>query len=245
MSDAAGTDGLILCLDTSTDASVALVRQGTVLARRRSGSDRRHAETLVPMIAAALTQAGAGPDDVDAVVVGTGPAPFTGLRVGLATARTFAQARGIEVFGVCSLDALALAAGPGPVLVVTDAKRRELYYARYQVGADDVQVLAGPDVAAPERIADAHGDLIAVGRVHGPGLIVAAERLGAPTPDAAEPVAASDSAEAPVVVTDPVDPVHLARIAERRRVTGGELSLTPLYLRRPDVHPAPVRKRAR
>lgn len=224
---------LILCLDTSSDAGVALYRDGQVLSARRSATDRRHAETLIPMVQDALAEAGRDVSDVDAVVVGTGPAPFTGLRAGLATAQAFAQARDIDVAGVCSLDALALAAGTGEVLVVSDARRRELYYARYQVDDQDVRPTHPPAVAAPEQIVAEHADLIRSGQVHGPGLVVAADRLGL-GPEAAHGPA-----------TDPVDPVNLARIAIRRRVTGGDLSVTPRYLRRPDVHPGGARKRVR
>lgn len=224
---------VVLSLDTSTDASVALYRDGQVLSRQRSHSDRRHAEMLVPMIHQALGEAGLGPREVSTVVIGTGPAPFTGLRVGLATGQAFAHARGVQALGVCSLDALALAAGDGQVLVVTDARRRELYYARYQVsGACAEQVLA-PAVGAPQQIAAEHADLIHSAQVRGPGLLVAGGQLGL------------DPGALPAMASDGVDPVDLARLALHRREAGGDLSLTPLYLRRPDVHPAAARKRVR
>src|SRR5699024_4889318 len=96
-------------------------------------------EVLTPQIMGCLADASASPEDLDAVVVGRGPGPFTGLRVGMVTAASFGHALGIPVHGVCSLDAIAAEAGgqAGPVpqgefLVVTDARRREVYWARYR-----------------------------------------------------------------------------------------------------------------
>ncbi|MGC0142859.1 tRNA (adenosine(37)-N6)-threonylcarbamoyltransferase complex dimerization subunit type 1 TsaB [Pseudactinotalea sp. Z1732] len=262
-------EGLVLALDTSSDAAVALCRTGPgeqsvqVLARSRSGDGRRHAETLVPMIQQVLTGAGADADQVGAVVAGTGPAPFTGLRVGLVTARGFARARGISAYGVCSLDALALAAGAGgsavspggtgglgtpEVLVVTDARRREVYYARYRVGAEDVTAVAGPAVAAPAQVAADHADLIEAGAVFGPAAVLYADVF---TPAAgATPAGAAGSGEAGLVPDGalapgaPVDPALLAQIMVHRRSHDGDLSLEPRYLRRPDVHHSAGRKRA-
>ena len=89
-------------------------------------------------------------EDLEAIVVGCGPGPFTGLRVGMATAAAYGHALGLPVHGVCSLDAIGIVAG-GNLLVVTDARRREVYWARYR---DGVRV-EGPAVAAPGRCASA------------------------------------------------------------------------------------------
>src|SRR5689334_24959835 len=111
----------------------------------------RHGEMLAPGIADVLAQAGATSRDVTAVAVGVGPGPFTGLRVGLVTARTLALALGIPVHGVCSLDVLAAqAVGEGavdrPFLVATDARRKEVYWAAY----DERGVRLGdPEVSRP------------------------------------------------------------------------------------------------
>ena len=284
---------LLLGLDTSADAAVALCRQAAdgsleVMGRSRSGDGRRHAETLVPMILDVLTGAAATMPQVGTIVVGTGPAPFTGLRVGLATARSLARARGIEAFGVCSLDALALAAGrvmttdwaresapesdlgcgsgsdtdldsgsgsgrdigrdidsdidsdrdnAREVLVVSDARRREVYYGRYRTGGADITTLIGPAVATPADVAAEHADLVEAGAIFGPALGLYGEILTGPSAtDAGTTVLGHRVA--------PVDPADLVRLALVRRTAGGDLSLTPRYLRRPDVHVAPGRKRA-
>lgn len=132
---------IVLALDTASAAtSVALVEGETTLASATHIDARRHAEVLTPMIAEVL--AGRG---VDAVVCGVGPGPYTGLRVGVATAQALALAWQVPVVGVCSLDALARRAREmgvdGEFIVALDARRHEVYWARY-----DEQRLAGPFV---------------------------------------------------------------------------------------------------
>lgn len=229
---------VLLALDTSGDIAVSLVAldgdvPGPVLAARRVAEQRRHAELLAPMITQVLADAGAHRGDVTAVVVGTGPAPFTGLRAGLVTARVLARALGVPVHGVPSLDALAVqafAAGvttEGDVLVVTDARRREVYAARYRTAGQnegpDVATVAGPLVERPDVVAET---LAAGAAVVGPGTALYPELLraapGAPTT---------------------LDPAALAALAMTRVARGAELPTEPLYLRRPDVTPAVTRKR--
>ena len=140
---------LVLALDTATPAVTAgVVRVAgdslEVLAEHVTVDPRAHAEQLTPNIVGALGEAGVGVDQLDAVVVGCGPGPFTGLRVGMATAAAFGHALGLPVHGVCSLDAIA-AGTTGDVLVVTDARRREVYWARYRDG----RRFDGPAVNAP------------------------------------------------------------------------------------------------
>jgi tRNA threonylcarbamoyl adenosine modification protein YeaZ len=209
---------LVLILDTSTPAVTAAVADGlTVLAESRTVDGRAHGELLAPAVERVLRQAGAGPRDLGAIVVGTGPGPFTGLRVGLVTAASMGQALGIPTYGVCSLDALPV---PGEtVLVATDARRREVYWAVY--GPDGVR-RHGPDVSAPSDV-DLHGATVAVGD----GAIRYADVL--PVPVRAEP-------RYP-------EPAAFARLAADRVAAKapGE-RLTPLYLRRPDAVAATVRK---
>jgi tRNA threonylcarbamoyl adenosine modification protein YeaZ len=141
---------LVLAIDTATPAVTAGVVKLDgidVLAQRVTVDARAHAETLTPNALAALHDAGLTVDDLGAVVVGCGPGPFTGLRVGMATAAAYGHALGIPVHGVCSLDAIGVDTR-GDVLVVTDARRREVYWARYR---DGVRV-DGPAVDAPADV---------------------------------------------------------------------------------------------
>ncbi|WP_421743566.1 tRNA (adenosine(37)-N6)-threonylcarbamoyltransferase complex dimerization subunit type 1 TsaB [Cellulomonas sp.] len=222
----------VLALDTSSAVAVALTDDaGVVLAARSDAQQRHHAELLAPMIADVLAEAGVDRRELTAVVVGTGPAPFTGLRVGLVTARTFALALGIPVHGVPSLDAVALQASrvlPSgtDALVATDARRREVYWALYRlVGPGAIEVLAGPEVAAAADVAadPRTAGALAIGR----GALL--------YPD----VLRSGSTTGPL---DP-DPAELARLALARRAAGEELGTEPLYLRRPDAVPQAARKR--
>lgn len=228
---------MLLALDTSGDIAVSLLALdgdvlGPVVAARRATEQRRHAELLAPMITQVLADAGAHRGDVTAVVVGTGPAPYTGLRAGLVTARVLARALGVPVHGVPSLDALAaqaFAAGVAnerEVLVVTDARRREVYAARYRAAGQnegpDVATVVGPLVEKPDVVART----LATGAVVvGPGAAL--------HPDLA------------AVATGPteLDPAWLAALALTRVARGTELGTAPLYLRRPDVTPAATRKR--
>lgn len=139
---------LVLAIDTATPAVTAgVVRvDGDIvelLAEQVTVDPRAHAERLTPNIVGALADAEVSGDRLDAVVVGCGPGPFTGLRVGMATAAAFGHALGIPVRGVCSLDAIAVGTA-GEVLVVTDARRREVYWARYR----DAVRIDGPAVNA-------------------------------------------------------------------------------------------------
>ncbi len=143
---------LVLVIDTATPAVTAGVvrRDGDtvdVLAERVTVDARAHAERLTPNVVAALTDAGVTAGDLDAVVVGCGPGPFTGLRVGMASAAAYGHALDVPVYGVCSLDAIGVDT-IGEVLVVTDARRREVYWARYR---DGIRV-DGPAVNAPADV---------------------------------------------------------------------------------------------
>ena len=227
----------VLALDTSAAVAVALTDDaGTLLAARSDPQERHHAELLTPMIAAVLAEAGVDRRELTSVVVGTGPAPFTGLRVGLVTARTLALALGIPVHGVPSLDAVAarasrvLPAG-SDVLVATDARRREVYWALYRlVEAGRIEVLAGPEVAAA---ADVAADPRTAGAVAlGRGALLYADVL--PRGPEVDPEALG--------LLDP-DPAELARLALARTAPGRVLGTEPLYLRRPDAVPQAARKR--
>ena len=141
---------VILAIDTATPAVTAgIVKLDgvEVLAERVTVDARAHAEQLTPNVLAALADAGLTVNDLGAVVVGCGPGPFTGLRVGMATAAAYGHALGIPVHGVCSLDAIGVDT-TGDALVVTDARRREVYWARYRDGVR----IDGPAVDAPADV---------------------------------------------------------------------------------------------
>ncbi|WP_172832547.1 tRNA (adenosine(37)-N6)-threonylcarbamoyltransferase complex dimerization subunit type 1 TsaB [Mycobacterium asiaticum] len=141
---------IVLALDTATPAVTAgIVRleDFTTLAERVTVDARAHAERLTPNVVEALAEAGLTMADLDAVVVGCGPGPFTGLRAGMATAAAYGHALGIPVHGVCSLDGIGRLTG-GDTLVVTDARRREVYWARYRDGVRT----DGPAVSAPADV---------------------------------------------------------------------------------------------
>lgn len=123
---------MLLAIDTSAGTAVAIVdTDGRILAARSTPDTRRHAEAIGPFLAEVLAEAGLQPAALSAVVVGIGPGPFTGLRVGIAAARAVAFARGIPLLPVPSHDAVALQLVEGGVVagrfaVVTDARRREV-----------------------------------------------------------------------------------------------------------------------
>jgi tRNA threonylcarbamoyl adenosine modification protein YeaZ/ribosomal-protein-alanine acetyltransferase len=198
----------ILTVDTATPAVAAgVVDSGdrrTVLAERVVIDGKAHAERLTPNVLAALADAGLSMADLDAVVVGCGPGPFTGLRVGMATAAAYGHALAVPVYGVCSLDAIGVVT-TGDTLVVTDARRREVYWARYRDGVRT----AGPAVCAPAAVHPGAAQAVAGAPAHAALFHLPVLDIAYPTP--AGLVAAVDN-----WCDDPPPPV-------------------PLYLRRPDA----------
>lgn len=145
---------MLLALDTATNAVTVALHDGAEVVAESGVEDRlRHGELLAPAIDALLRGAGVSPADLSRIAVGVGPGPYTGLRIGLATATTMAVALGIELVGVCTLDVLAAAVTvPGPFLVATDARRKEVYWARYDSPLDRD---GDPDVGFPAAVATA------------------------------------------------------------------------------------------
>ncbi|MCF3964425.1 tRNA (adenosine(37)-N6)-threonylcarbamoyltransferase complex dimerization subunit type 1 TsaB [Streptomyces fuscigenes] len=153
---------LLLAVDTATPAvTVALHDGGSVLAAESDVDARRHGELLLPAVDRVLAAAGAKPDAITDVVVGVGPGPYTGLRVGIATALAFGSALGVPVRGLCTLDGLAYASGlDEPFVVATDARRKEVYWARY---ADTRTRVSEPAVDRPGDLAQELAGLPVVG----------------------------------------------------------------------------------
>jgi tRNA threonylcarbamoyl adenosine modification protein YeaZ len=154
---------LILAIDTSFGTSVALVENGKLLAEHNVLDTMKHAELIGSAISDVLARAGVKPNQVGAVVAGRGPAPFTGLRVGLAAATMFAAGVGIKLYGAVSLDAIALAALPAvdvskdaPLLVTADARRKEVYWALYSgINSQGEPIrIDGPGVLKPAELED-------------------------------------------------------------------------------------------
>jgi tRNA threonylcarbamoyl adenosine modification protein YeaZ len=141
---------LLLGLDTATAAVTVALHDGSQpLAQLVTVDAHRHAELLAPVIAKVIADAGASRQDLTGVAVGVGPGPYTGLRVGVVTAKVLGAALGIPVYGVCSLDVIAAdVEGERAFAVVTDARRREVYWASY----DESGRLAGPEVDRPAEV---------------------------------------------------------------------------------------------
>ncbi|MFD6069245.1 tRNA (adenosine(37)-N6)-threonylcarbamoyltransferase complex dimerization subunit type 1 TsaB [Amycolatopsis lurida] len=214
---------LVLAIDTSTPAVTAglVALDGDVLESRGDRvtvDPRAHGELITPHALEAVKAAGVTLRDLDAIVCGVGPGPFTGLRAGMATAASLAHALGIPAYPVCSLDAIAADVAPGeaPFLVLTDARRREVYWAAY---AADGSRTDGPHVERP-------ADLETTVKVAaGDGALLYADALGV------QPI-------------EPRFPSPLGLVKAARESFGSEPApLTPLYLRRPDaVEPAARKK---
>lgn len=209
---------MLLSFDTATSlVTVALHDGDDVVAERLSEIPMKHGEHLAPLIEALLTDNGLVRQDLTAIAVGVGPGPFTGMRVGLVTARTLGHVLEIPVYGVCTLDVIAIeaidtGAVSGDFLVATDARRKEVYLAAY----DDLgRRLDGPVVAKP---ADVPSGL----PVTGEGALLYPEHF----PHAVAPNRPSAG--------------WLARVVAEERAE--LLDPEPLYLRRPDAVANPPRK---
>ena len=146
----------VLGLDTSTDTSSACVLRadGEAFEVRASGS-RAHARELMPSVAEAMERSGLDWPELGAIAVGVGPGGYTGLRIGIATARALGRATGLELRPVSSLAALARGAGSGLVLALIDARRGELFGALYQDGEERWPPFAAAPEAVAQRVVEA------------------------------------------------------------------------------------------
>jgi tRNA threonylcarbamoyl adenosine modification protein YeaZ len=206
---------MLLAFDTATPlVTVALHDGEDVVCELVSERPLQHGEQLAPLIDRALRQTGLAREDLTAIGVGVGPGPFTGLRVGLVTARTLGYVLEVPVYGACTLDVLAIEAvdtgavgnqGDGEFVVATDARRKEVYLAAYD---GDGERLEGPMVAKP---ADVATEVPVVGE----GAVLYPDAF----PHAAGPTMPSAG--------------WLARVIAEERVELHDPE--PLYLRRPDA----------
>ncbi|MGB3439061.1 MAG: tRNA (adenosine(37)-N6)-threonylcarbamoyltransferase complex dimerization subunit type 1 TsaB [Actinophytocola sp.] len=214
---------LVIAVDTATPAvtaGVVKVEETLVLARCVTVDAKAHGELLTPHIIAALKEADHTFADVDAIVCGIGPGPFTGLRAGMATAAALGQALRRPVYPVCTLDAIA-AESSGPLLVASDARRKEIYWAVYDAEGKRV---TGPSVDKPSDVV-AKIPSLAVERVAGNGATL--YDLGLPHTGQEYPT-----------------PLGLARVARDDVLAGAKpRPFVPMYLRRPDATEPGARKR--
>ena len=219
----------LLSIDTSASTSVAILRGDDVLAEVNVAGSMMHVESIGSSIAEALALAGLRGKDIQAVVVGRGPAPFTGLRVGLAAGTVFAQAVGAQLFGAVSLDALAWSAfqyrsvlaavsGSKPLLITADARRSEVYWALYSgLSADGLPLRVDlPAVNKPavldELLIDRTVEVVSVGDVL-----------------AAHPEELANTVCPPIGTA-------LGRVAQALLITDAlPHDTSPLYLRAPDA----------
>lgn len=200
---------LLLGIDTSTPAvTVALYDGSRVVAESTTVDARRHTELVAPAIVEVLDIAGARRSDLTGIAVGVGPGPFTGLRIGLVTARVLASVLGIPVSGVCSLDVVAAGVRTaGPFAVATDARRGEIYWAAYDSAGRRTE---GPLVDSPRSRSTSLPVAGAGARLYPDAFPTA---VGPEYPRAADLAVAVAAGRADVLPPD------------------------PLYLRRPDARP--------
>lgn len=209
---------MLLAFDTATpQVSAALHADGDVVAELVSERPMKHGEQLAPLIDRVLASAGVDRYDLTAIAVGAGPGPFTGLRVGLMTARTLGFVLEIPVYAVCTLDVLAVeavdtGAVTGAFAVATDARRKEVYLATY---SETGERLEGPVVERPAAVATGVP-------VVGEGAVLYPDAF----PNAVGPTRPSAG--------------WLARVVAEERAE--LLDPEPLYLRRPDAVEAHARQ---
>jgi tRNA threonylcarbamoyl adenosine modification protein YeaZ len=147
----------VLAIDTSVGVSVAILKSNGEVTQSQAIDHGMQGELTAELISKVVVDSGIGIEEITDVVVGVGPGPFTGLRVGLVTASVFAHAREIPIYGICSLDAIAFDYA-NPCVVVTDARRKELYWARY----DGIRI-GEPEVSKPEALVEQFPDSEFVG----------------------------------------------------------------------------------
>jgi tRNA threonylcarbamoyladenosine biosynthesis protein TsaB len=228
---------VILAFDTATRATTVALCDGDWELESRDdpppGRRPGHATRLLPLVAEVLDRAQASWTDVERIAVGVGPGTFTGLRIGIATARALARARGLPLVGVSTLQSLALGAAEhrrappatvDVVLAVLDARRREVFTAAWRPGAVEGAPLLAARPIAPDQLAAAIPELGSSVLAIGDGAVEfrqVLERAGALIPD--------DDAE-----LHRVSAINHCRLASALRA-GAPDEIQPDYLRLPDA----------
>ena len=212
----------LLSIDSSAGTTVAVLEGGVQRAEINIADNMSHAESIAKAIAEALATAGIKASQVSSVAVGRGPAPFTGLRVGIASAMMFAEGAEARLFGVVSLDAIAKAAledpallsalsAETPLLITADARRSEVYWALYSG-----LTKAGAPIC-----------------IDGPGVM---------KPAALEELMQQQGLR-PIITSLPVSATKLGQVFEAQLIDGtADADVTALYLRAPDAVPTPAKK---
>jgi tRNA threonylcarbamoyladenosine biosynthesis protein TsaB len=223
----------VLAFDTATPATTVALCDGDAppLQARddpEPGTRPRHTTRLMSLIADVLDRGGCRWEEIDRIAVGVGPGTFTGLRIGVSTARALARARGIALFGVSTLESLALAAAaeaPDAVVAVLDARRGEVFAAAWETSGSALgQRLLDPVALAPEKLADGAAQLGSRRLMVGDGAL------------AFRPVLAGSGTTIPDESSrlHSVDATYHCRLASGpMTATGGDVR--PEYLRLPDA----------
>ena len=223
---------MVLAFDTATSScAIVLWQDGEILAKAQETLERGHAEILVPMIEGVLAQASLDYQNLDLIAVTIGPGAFTGIRIGLATARSLALASNLPLIGVTNFEALvhgtpALERAGAKILVVLETKRADFYACLFDENLAPVGTSKAVDVAGVLKMAGS-GPLLLVGD--------AVER--------ALPIFAEAKIEIKRSSGDPhVDPAILAELAAKVYSADGEMEPPlPLYLKPPDVNMSGVK----
>jgi tRNA threonylcarbamoyladenosine biosynthesis protein TsaB len=222
---------IVLAIETATQqVGCALLVDDEVVATHEINRGRRHAENLVPAIDFLCRQASVKLNELSAIAIDVGPGLFTGMRVGITTAKTLGHSLTVPLVPVCSLDVIAyrLRGADRTIAAVIDARRGEVFYALFAPEGDGCRRLTEPRVCTPDDlIADLLGADIDVALV-GDGSRTYADRLAADVPRSVSSDRAYDHPSA----------AALARVAGPLVRSGAALTaslIEPMYLRRPDA----------
>lgn len=236
-----------LVVDSSAGSFVAVVSQKNDMLQVEkeiyNPNTREHTESIAPFVKAVLGDN----REIDAVIVGSGPAPFTGLRAGIMTAQVVSYVQNIPIYGVGTLDHLAMQIYQSSlvdvaqtVAVMTDARRREVYFAAYQAAGDDVKVLLTPQVAKAElalqQIAEIEESVVISGM--GAELYLAEQEI----PANLSYLSSVDGQKLERPHALAMVKMALSRLEQQKNGKVVDLSVTPKYLRRPDVYAGVPRK---